>query len=36
MVINPAIMPKIPYDAAKDFEPIAILAISASGIIVHA
>src|SRR5688572_26014177 len=35
MVINPAIMPKIPYDANKDFEPIAILAVSASGIIVN-
>jgi tripartite-type tricarboxylate transporter receptor subunit TctC len=35
MVINPTIMPKIPYDAAKDFEPISILAVSASGIIVH-
>ena len=36
MVINPTIMPKIQYNAAKDFEPIAILAISASGIIVNA
>ena len=35
MVINPAIMPKIPYDASKDFEPIAVLAVSASGIIVN-
>src|SRR5258705_12327928 len=35
MVINPAIMPKISYNASKDFEPISILAVSASGIIVH-
>jgi tripartite-type tricarboxylate transporter receptor subunit TctC len=35
MVINPAIMPKIPYNANKDFEPISILAVSASGIIVN-
>lgn len=35
MVINPAIMPKIAYNATKDFEPISILAVSASGIIVH-
>ena len=35
MVINPAIMPKIPYNAIKDFEPISILAMSASGIIVN-
>jgi tripartite-type tricarboxylate transporter receptor subunit TctC len=35
MVINPTIMPKIPYDPAKDFDPISILAISASGIIVN-
>src|SRR5262245_36649845 len=35
MVINPTIMPKIPYNASKDFEPISILAVSASGIIVN-
>jgi len=35
MVLNPAIMTKTPYDPAKDFAPIAIIAISASGIMVH-
>lgn len=35
MVINPAIMPKISYDAEKDFIPISVLAISASGIIIN-
>jgi tripartite-type tricarboxylate transporter receptor subunit TctC len=35
MVLNPAIMPKVPYDPVKDFAPISILAISASGIMVH-
>jgi tripartite-type tricarboxylate transporter receptor subunit TctC len=35
MVLNPAIMAKVPYDPIKDFAPISILAISASGIMVH-
>src|SRR3954451_2542246 len=35
MVLNPAIMPKVPYDPIKDFAPVSILAISASGIMVH-
>jgi tripartite-type tricarboxylate transporter receptor subunit TctC len=35
MVINPTIMPKITYNASKSFDPIAILAVSASGIIVN-
>jgi tripartite-type tricarboxylate transporter receptor subunit TctC len=35
MVLNPAIMTRPPYDPVKDFAPIAIIAISASGIMVH-
>jgi tripartite-type tricarboxylate transporter receptor subunit TctC len=35
MVLNPAIMAKVPYDPVKDFAPIAVLAISANGIMVH-
>ena len=35
MVINPAIASKPPYDPEKDFSAIAILAISASGLMVH-
>jgi tripartite-type tricarboxylate transporter receptor subunit TctC len=35
IVLNPMTMPKIPYDPAKDFAPISILAVSASGIMVH-
>jgi tripartite-type tricarboxylate transporter receptor subunit TctC len=35
MVLNPLTMDKIPYDPAKDFAPISILAISASGIMIH-
>jgi tripartite-type tricarboxylate transporter receptor subunit TctC len=35
MVINPAIAIRPPYDPAKDFSAIAILAISASGLMVH-
>jgi tripartite-type tricarboxylate transporter receptor subunit TctC len=35
MVLNPAIMAKPPYDPARDFAPISIIAISASGIMVH-
>jgi tripartite-type tricarboxylate transporter receptor subunit TctC len=35
MVINPAIASRPPYDPANDFSAIAILAISASGLMVH-
>ena len=35
MVLNPAIMARPPYDPVKDFAPIAIVAISASGIMIH-
>jgi tripartite-type tricarboxylate transporter receptor subunit TctC len=36
MVLNPMTMAKVPYDAAKDFVPIAIIAISTTSIAVHA
>jgi tripartite-type tricarboxylate transporter receptor subunit TctC len=35
MVLNPMTMAKVPYDAAKDFVPIAIVAISTTSIAVH-
>jgi tripartite-type tricarboxylate transporter receptor subunit TctC len=35
MVLNPAIMPKVPYDPVKDFAPVSILAISVNGIMIH-
>lgn len=34
-VINPAIMPKPPYDGEKDFAAISIIAVSATAIMVH-
>jgi tripartite-type tricarboxylate transporter receptor subunit TctC len=36
MVLNPMTMAKVPYDAAKDFVPLAIIAISTTSIAVHA
>jgi tripartite-type tricarboxylate transporter receptor subunit TctC len=35
-VLNPAVMPKPPYDALKDFAPISIIAITATCIVVNA
>ena len=35
MVLNPLTMAKVPYDPAKDFVPIAILAVSTTSIVVH-
>ena len=35
MVLNPMTMAKVPYDPAKDFVPIAILAVSTTSIVVH-
>jgi tripartite-type tricarboxylate transporter receptor subunit TctC len=35
MVLNPMTMAKVPYDAAKDFTPIAIIAVSTTSIVVH-
>ena len=35
MVLNPVILPNVPYDPVKDFRLIAILAISSNGIIVN-
>ena len=35
MVLNPTTMAKVPYDPAKDFVPISILAVSTTSIVVH-
>jgi tripartite-type tricarboxylate transporter receptor subunit TctC len=34
-VINPLVMPKLPYDALKDFAPIAVIAVQPTGVAVH-
>jgi tripartite-type tricarboxylate transporter receptor subunit TctC len=36
MVLNPMTMAKVPYDVARDFVPIGILAVSTTSIVVHA
>ena len=36
MVLNPMTMAKVPYDPAKDFVPIGIIAVSTTSIVVHA
>lgn len=36
MVLNPMTMAKVPYDPARDFVPIAIVAVSTTAIVVHA
>ncbi len=36
LVLNPVIMPNLTYDAAKDFAPVSIMAISVGAIIVNA
>jgi tripartite-type tricarboxylate transporter receptor subunit TctC len=36
MVLNPMTMARVPYDPAKDFVPIAIIAVSTTSIAVHA
>jgi tripartite-type tricarboxylate transporter receptor subunit TctC len=35
LVLNPVIMPKVPYSPTRDFITVSILAVSVSGIIVH-
>ena len=35
MVLNPMTMAKVPYDPARDFVPIAMLAVSTTSIVVH-
>ena len=35
MVLNPMTMAKVPYDPARDFVPIAIIAVSTTSIVVH-
>src|SRR5262245_59671788 len=35
MVLNPMTMAKVPYDPARDFVPIAVIAVSTTSIVVH-
>jgi tripartite-type tricarboxylate transporter receptor subunit TctC len=35
MVLNPMTMARVPYDAVKDFTPVAILCVSTTSIVVH-
>ncbi|HSS83361.1 MAG TPA: tripartite tricarboxylate transporter substrate-binding protein, partial [Reyranella sp.] len=35
MVLNPMTMAKVPYEPARDFVPIAVLAVSTTSIVVH-
>jgi tripartite-type tricarboxylate transporter receptor subunit TctC len=36
LVLNPMTMAKVPYDAIKDFTPVAILCVSTTSVVVHA
>jgi tripartite-type tricarboxylate transporter receptor subunit TctC len=36
MVLNPMTMARVPYDAVKDFTPVAIICVSTTSVVVHA
>jgi len=36
LILNPMTMSRVPYDAIKDFTPIAILCVSTTSVVVHA
>src|SRR6266508_2157202 len=36
LILNPMTMARVPYDAIKDFTPIAILCVSTTSVVVHA